>query len=141
MIKDNIKNAEIYYSLHPKFKEAFKKLINKDIDLKTKELYFNFDKYQTKSEGKFEAHRQYIDIQYIVKGEEKIGITNINKTDCLIPYSKEKDIEFLNAKEYDFITLKEGDFAIFYPHDAHMPCLTNKQEESIEKIVAKIAVR
>ena len=66
MIKDNIKNAEIYYSLHPKFKEAFEKLINKDIGLKTKELYFNFDKYQTKSEGKFEAHRQYIDIQYII---------------------------------------------------------------------------
>lgn len=140
MIKDKIKNAYLYYNLHPKFKEAFEKILNNNLERDEDKLYFNLDKYETKKEGKFEAHRKYIDIQYIVKGEEKIGLSNIDDCQTLIEYNKEKDIEFLTSKKEDYMSLSEGEFMIFYPTDAHKPCLTNTKVMAIEKIVAKVLV-
>ena len=81
MIKDTLKNSEFYYGLGERFQKAFEYL--KTTNLSEKEngkyeidgenIYVSVQDYNTKpeEEGKFEAHKKYADIQFIVKGQEK----------------------------------------------------------------------
>lgn len=96
-----------------------------------------------KSEGKFEAHRKYIDIQFIVKGEEQIGVGKLDDFEESTKYDEEKDIVFLNPKataKINFVKLKEKEFAIFYPNDAHMPSIAINLPSYVKKIVVKVAL-
>ncbi len=146
MIKDDIKNAEKYYSLHSDFKKAFEFLKNGTWVFGKNELddknYVNVQEYITKSldAAKPEAHRKYIDIQFMIKGKERIGICDIEKTKPDVPYDEKTDLEFLSSDEIDFITLDEGEFVIFYPNDVHMPSLELKTASNVIKAVAKIFI-
>ena len=69
-----------------------------------------------------EAHRGYIDIQYVIDGADLIGIRKTSG--CANPiggYDRQKDIIFFNDKPEKYIKLKPGEFAIFFPDDAHAP--------------------
>ena len=101
-------------------------------------IYANVDEYETKTDGKYEAHRKYIDIQYMIKGEEYIGVTDINNCKTCIEYDEEKDLEFFTA-DNEFQTLKKGEFLIFYPQDAHKPCI-NKDKIKCKKVVVKVRI-
>ena len=79
MIVDNIKNAKLYYSLHPEFKAAFECLAsltaeseNKRYEINGDNCFVNLTEYENKCEAecKYEAHAKYIDIQFMVKGKE-----------------------------------------------------------------------
>ena len=78
-----------------------------------------------------------IDIQYIVKGSEKMGYANIDSLKTTIEYNDEKDILFGTA-EGDLLTVSEGMFALFTPEDAHMPGLCIDSPQAIKKVVVKI---
>lgn len=91
--------------------------------------------------GKFEAHRKYTDIQYIIEGEEQIGVSNIRNFTEATQYDSEKDIIFLTLKANtipEFIILKEKEFAIFTPNDAHMPSIAVKNSSFVKKVVVKV---
>lgn len=95
------------------------------------------------AEGKFEAHKKYTDIQYIIKGEEQIGISDIENFTQATEYDSEKDIVFLNPKlgvSPEFIHLKEKEFAIFTPNDAHMPSIAFGAPSYVRKVVVKAQV-
>lgn len=89
----------------------------------------------------WESHRQYVDIQYLLKGVEVIQYAPINQliqTDAydasidMIKYSKDHGSELI---------LHPGDFAIFYPQDGHKPMLHYQgQTNNIRKIIVKIPV-
>ncbi len=151
MIFDNIKNARTYFKLGENFKKAFEFLQSEDLsrlgkcEIDGDNIWANIQEYHTKplQEGKLEAHRRYIDIQFIIKGEEKLGCLNIAQTLEDTPYSAEDDLEFLKAKEgenINFIKAKEGDFLIFFGHDAHMPCICTDVPKYLKKAVVKIRV-
>jgi YhcH/YjgK/YiaL family protein len=151
MIFDNIKNAQTYFELGDNFKKAFEFLQNKDLsrlgkyEIEGDNIYVNIQEYQTKlpQEGKLEAHRKYIDIQFIIKGEEKLGCLNIEETFEDVPYNFESDLEFLKAKNpenINFAKAKEGDFLIFFPHDAHMPGICTNVPKYLKKAVIKIRI-
>lgn len=92
------------------------------------------------SEGKWEAHRRYIDIQYMVYGEEKMGWAPLASLDPKGTFDETKDVGFY-AGNGDYVTVRQGMFAIFYPQDAHMPCLrVSRQAQQVRKIVMKVAV-
>lgn len=94
-------------------------------------------------EGKFEAHKKYIDIQYIIKGQERICVGKLENFQNTTEYDNEKDIIFLKPKEStpsDFITLKEKEFAIFKPEDAHMPSISIDKPSYVKKVVVKVLV-
>lgn len=89
----------------------------------------------------FESHRQYIDVQFILEGEEIIEV--MNKEDLLVTsqYNKEMDlIKYKTINNSSIIKLKKGDVAIFYPEDAHMPCVELNKSTKVVKTVVKIAV-
>lgn len=103
--------------------------------------YVNVQSYLTKSDADFEAHRRYIDIQYIIEGEEKIGVCDYGTCSMTIPYDEAKDIEFLSG-DGEFYRLKKGEFMILYPEDAHKPSISldNSSPSDVRKAVVKVKI-
>lgn len=148
MIVDHLGNADRYVALGPLFKQAFDFL--RTTDLKTLEtgryplagdaLFALVQVYTTKpaSEGFWEAHRRYIDLQFIVQGIERIGYAPLHRMQ-LASHDEQRDLSVLNG-EGDLLTLTEHCFMFLWPEDAHMPGLQTDQSEPVRKIVFKIAV-
>lgn len=108
------------------------------------ELYYTVQEYETRypEHARYEAHEKYVDIQYIVKGVERIEFTETSKLKVIESYNPEKDVKFLEEpKNIDASIVEEGDYRIFYPEDAHKPglCVNNKPGK-VKKIVAKILI-
>ena len=149
MIKDNIKNAKEYYYLGQRFQKGFEYLENTDIlnlengkyEIEGDDIFVSVQDYQTKplNEGKFEAHRKYADIQFLAKGNEKMGFGDIENFKPNTFYDDAKDIIFLEGRG-DFIEVKSGDFVIFMPQDAHMPCIENNDSVYVKKAVVKVKI-
>ena len=89
----------------------------------------------------FESHKQYIDVQFILEGEEIIEVANSSELSIDIPYSNEMDLMKYNmTNNSSVIKLKKGDVSIFYPEDAHMPCVKLNKSLKVVKTVVKVAV-
>ena len=149
MIADIIENAQDYYKLGENFQKGFeflkntdlKKLENGKYEIEGDNVFVSVQDYQTKPEleGKFEAHKKYADIQFIISGEEKIGYTNIRNCTPTTFYDDTNDIVFLEGKG-DFITAHENSFLIFMPQDAHMPCISIDDSKYVKKAVVKVKI-
>lgn len=149
MIFSNIKNCAACASAHPLFAEAFETL--KTITSQTPDgtiekngVRYIVQTYKTKpaEEKKTEAHRKFIDIQYIVSGRERIYFAPKNTLSEKTAYNPEKDAEFFFAPErFSYAVLDEGDFAVFYPDDAHRPSCTHGAAPcEVRKVVVKVPV-
>ena len=105
-------------------------------------LYVNVDEYLTKDEedARFEAHRKYADIQYVVSGEEQIGVLPLEITTVTEPYKEEIDIVFLATDSSNYRVAVPGKFFIFFPQDAHQPCVKLADNAKVRKIVAKVLI-
>lgn len=147
MIVDIIENAQEYYNLGKNFQKGFEFLKNTDLknldngkyEIDGDNIFVSIQDYNTKpeSEGKFEAHKKYADIQFIIKGEEKIGFTNVENCTPTTFYDDTNDIIFLEGKG-DFIKAVENTFLIFLPQDAHMPCISIDNSKYVKKAVVKV---
>lgn len=149
MIIDKLKNAALYYTLSPTIKKALNYL--EENELKVKEpgkysidgdrIFVLISEYKTKpkEEANWEAHRKYIDIQYIISGAEKMGYTSVENITTTIEYSDENDI-FFGEGNGDYVTVSEGSFVIFMPQDAHMPSITEDKKQDVKKAVIKILI-
>jgi YhcH/YjgK/YiaL family protein len=149
MIIDALNNYQLYLPLHPEFKKAFRFLLREDLPslpcgkyaIGRKGTHAIMQEYKTKkqSDGVIECHRKYIDIQFMAKGTELIGVCS--KAGCKAArYEPKRDFQRLEGKP-DFVTLRAGHFAIFMPHDGHMPCLMRgKKSEKVRKVVIKVPV-
>jgi YhcH/YjgK/YiaL family protein len=100
--------------------------------------------YRTKqqtSEMMFEAHKKYIDLQYIVSGIEKIRWAKLDSVDMVEEkYSTGGDIAFYEGNSMLDFTLTKNTFLLLYPSDAHLPGLSADKDVNVRKIVFKIAV-
>ena len=88
---------------------------------------------------KWESHRKYIDLQYVIKGEEKIGVCPVAKATVTKAYNEKKDVANYTA-EGKIYTAVPGTFFIFFPTDAHRPNITTGGNNADKKIVIKIKV-
>ena len=102
-------------------------------------MYINVQTYQTKEDALFEAHRDYIDIQYVIEGEEQIGVTDYSNCSEAITYDKEKDIEFLNG-DGEYYPLNAGEYMVLYPCDAHKPSISLNNQSTVRKAVVKVKI-
>ena len=106
-------------------------------------FYFFAQTYTTKypEEVFYEAHKNYVDIQYIVEGTELIQTAPVGKLEVETPYSAEKDIGFYrNNRDAATFVLTAGGYAVLYPADAHKPGICEKKPSVVRKIVGKIKV-
>ncbi len=89
--------------------------------------------------GKCEVHKNYIDIQYIIEGCERMGYGTVDTMEVIEEYDAVKDRFFVKWTG-DLIRYEEGMFAIFFPQDAHMPGIIAEGCEQVKKAVVKIKI-
>ena len=90
-----------------------------------------------------EKHFQYIDIQLLAAGKERIGYTDVeNARDITEDKRDTNDIVFYRHTEKEnFVRLRDGDFAIFFPWEVHRPnCFYGDVPDKVKKIVVKVRV-
>jgi len=149
MILDRIENAGLYVGLNAGFAKAFEVL--KDESLIKKEdgkytvdgnkIFYTIHRYTTKplSEGKLEAHRKYIDIQFLLEGVELLGYAPLKGLTIADEYNAEKDIAFYQTpREITKVKLEPGLFCILFPNDAHLPCRQVDKPAEVRKVVIKV---
>lgn len=151
MIFDKIENYKNYKGLNKGLDAAFDFLINTDLKelpvgkhiINGELLYAVCMEYETKEKtlSKNEAHKKYIDVQYVITGKEKMFTSGINGLRISEEYDEDKDVIFYEQKcECEFNALQDH-FAVFFPEDAHMPGLNISGTGSmVKKVVVKVHV-
>lgn len=147
MILDRIENSGKCEQISPAFSQAMKYLYeHRDGQMEADrvelsgDVYIMRNAYATKEETEcgFEAHRDFIDVQYMASGSE-----------CISWAPKESLTEKAYLEQKDFyqlegdgtkIELKAGQFMIFFPDDGHMPGVKCGESAPVIKLVAKIRV-
>lgn len=105
-------------------------------------VYAMVQRYETAAaaEPRFEAHRAYIDVQYMAAGAETIGWAPRETVAVSEPYDGEKDACFGRAPAWSPVRLGAGELAVFWPEDAHAPRLAAGSPAPVTKVVIKISV-
>lgn len=85
----------------------------------------------------WESHRNYIDLHYVISGEEKIGVCDVQKAIVTMPYDEKKDIANYKADGKIYLATP-GTFFIFFPENAHRPGITTGRNKVDKKLVIKI---
>jgi len=96
-----------------------------EIEIKGRELFVRPSVYTTRtpSEGKFETHERYADLQYVVEGVEVMQTAWPDALAPLSAYDSKSDCRFFGADAgTSDIVVPEGCFAVFFPGEAHRPC-------------------
>lgn len=86
-----------------------------------------------------EAHRKYLDIQYIVKGKETMGWADLADCTPTTEFSEEKDIGMYSG-DFTFTTIREGMCYVVFPEDVHMPGRHLDVPNDYVKVVVKLKV-
>lgn len=147
MIIDKIENAHLYKNIGEGISKSFEYIRTTDLKslptgkfpIDGENIFALVSEYQTKSEsgGKLEAHRKYIDVQYIISGEELMGYAPLGGQKVLEPYKEENDIVFFTGDK-SFTKVSAGMFAIFFPEDVHMPGINTRKISNVKKLVIKV---
>jgi biofilm protein TabA len=103
--------------------------------------YANVTKAPSKEldQAGWESHRKYIDLQYVIKGKERIDVVNISKATVTKPYDEAKDGAAYTAEGTSYIA-EPGTFFLFFPQDVHRPNIKVEGYDVVKKIVIKIKV-
>lgn len=153
MIVDTLANRHIYQSLSPRIATALAHLASTDFSqlavgtypLDGEDIFVIINDYHTKpqSTDPFEVHQKYIDVQYVVSGEEEFGYLPLAGQTPSKPYFEKHDYaEFdyeSNKANASYIQLKAGMFALFFPGDMHMPG-TSDTPTAVRKVVIKVKI-
>lgn len=87
----------------------------------------------------WESHKKYIDLQYVIKGKERIDVIDINKATVTNPYNEAKDAANYTAEGKSYIA-EPGTFYLFFPQDVHRPNIKVEGYDVVKKLVIKIKV-
>jgi biofilm protein TabA len=148
MILDLLSNAHLYAALGPRIARGLQFLGDTDLnalpagrhEIDGDRLFALVSDYPPKplSAGRWEAHRRYLDLQYVASGVERFGVVPVGRLEAG-EYIPEKDITWMTGAG-DYVTLGTGQFVIVWPGDAHMPGLDAGAPGIVRKIVVKIAI-
>lgn len=87
----------------------------------------------------WESHQNYIDLQYVISGKEKIGVAPIESLTVTKPYDAAKDgANYSGDGKYYVATPDE--FFLFFPADGHRPNIKVDGYDKVKKLVIKIRV-
>lgn len=94
-----------------------------------------------KADALWETHKQYLDVQFLLSGAEKIGFQNVNLLTVSQSYDAQKDIAFYEDDGQGlFVDLVSNTFVVCFPNDAHMPLICTEQPQPIKKVVMKVKI-
>jgi YhcH/YjgK/YiaL family protein len=150
MIIDIIKNWNVY------FKDDWAKLAFDFLDTISEEtldgeyslmdngkLFCKVLSYNTKNEDWItESHKEYTDIQILLRGEEIINLFEASTLEVKDDYDSEIDCIFYNLpikKPSVSMLLIPGIIGVFHPQDAHTTQIApNNNIQNIRKVVFKV---
>jgi len=148
VVIDQITNARLYHPLGLRIARALDFLQHTDLaglelgrhELVGDDIYALVSEYVSKrpGEGRWEAHRRYIDLQCVASGNERIGYAPLGRL-TPEPYDEVKDI-MRPVGTGEFLTLGPGQFMLLWPADAHMPGIAVGEPTTVKKVVVKIRV-
>lgn len=149
MIYGNINRLEAFGALEPAVRRGLEYVKSHDLSSLEKgshsidgdTLYFNIAEYTTapSEEKTFEAHRAYIDVHYMIRGEERIEVafvSNMKQGE----YEAEGDYLPVSGTAAASAIMREGDFLVCYPEDGHKPGVQVDAPVAIRKAILKVAV-
>ncbi len=146
MIIDSLSQSSLYNSLNPLFAQAFDYIKSLDFSnlepgktvLVENELWVNVNdtSLKEKNDSKLEIHNRYIDIHIPVSTNEAYGwMERAQLESPIAPFDKEGDGQQFTDKAVTCFELTPGNFTIFFPEDAHAPCIG---QGPIRKIIVKV---
>jgi len=152
MIASDLQHIDRQIKLTPSFQKAFDFVRRRGIsalpdgrtDIDGDRVFALVQRYETvpTDAPKFEHHRKYIDVQFIVSGEESIGWAPAGAMQVTEAYDSEKDICFGTAAagKWTPVRLEAGQLMVLWPEDAHAPKGAAGAPSQVMKIVVKVAV-
>lgn len=148
MILANLSNKSEYYGIHPE--------LDKALDYLTDDFLANAPTERTLLDGEdlfvtrfdlttvsfeetfYESHKQYLDIQIVTKGEERVDIAH---PDHLTLTQHQNDFYGYTGDADQSVVLRPGNFLIVFPGDAHrLKIAVNSPGEAFTRVVFKIKV-
>jgi YhcH/YjgK/YiaL family protein len=148
VIVDTLDHRHVYGALGPDLAPALEFLVGPDLPalacgrhaLDGDRLYVVVSEYLTKprEEGRWEAHRHYVDVHAVLAGTEVVGYAPPGALQ-LVSEEPDRDLVWL-AGRGDLITLRPGHFLVVWPGEAHMPGLALDAPATVKKVVVKVAV-
>ncbi len=149
MVIDKIENVDIYKNISPRIKKALEYLEKAGLanveagkyEIDGDLVFALVSEYKTKhaTDAKLEAHKKYLDVQYVADGRELLGYAAYNNQEVSVPYKDENDIAFFNGDKV-YMKFNKGMFAILYPQDLHMPGIMAENPEKVKKVVVKVKI-
>jgi YhcH/YjgK/YiaL family protein len=151
MILDSLPLWHRYAAVNPRLARGFEFLEKLPADpavgrheIDGDAVYALVQRYQTRpvEQMQFEAHRRYIDIQYLVSGREVIQWAPLaTLAGPTKPYDDVTDAAlFALTPDMLPVQMQAGQFAILFPDDAHAPCCAWGDPAEVLKLVIKVAV-
>ena len=151
MILDTLDNCDRHAVLNPRFALAFDFLRKVDgtqalgrHDLDGDNCFALVQTYETKPQESalFEAHRKYIDVQFLHSGQETILWAPLAAMkEETMAYDEAKDAALWKlVPEATALHIRPGHYAILHPTDAHAPCIQWGSPSQVFKVVVKVAV-
>ena len=147
MVIDTLDNLSKYAAMNPLFADVVEFIKNNDLNalepdkhfIKDNDLFVNIQmaKGRTPDAATLETHRNMIDIQIPLDGEETFGYTPLEDLPQA-EYNAEKDITKYEGMAQSYVTCRPGMMGIFFPQDGHAPCISTKPE--IKKAIFKVKV-
>ncbi|MBS7358988.1 MAG: YhcH/YjgK/YiaL family protein [Oscillospiraceae bacterium] len=148
MIYDKIENMPLYFDNLKGFEKVYEvtKEYQKNpfesgrIDIDGDNAWCNVNTYNLEAgkEIKYESHKKYADVQVMIDGEEYIGWAPKDECKITEDFKDGSDIAFMTAQNGQNILLRKGYFTVFFPGDAHAPCIKSENSDFANKLVFKI---
>ena len=132
MIYDSLKHLDAYKGIYPQITRALEIIRDTDFSQLEDGTYevdgFNFrymlQSYTVENHNDTpESHKNFIDIQYMISGTEVMGVGQLDTMTEEVEAKPQNDIWF-HRGPMDYITVSQGMFAVFFPNDAHAPCIS-----------------
>ena len=147
MIFDDLVNFEDYVIFEKEATakiSAFIKTLNKNTELGKhvidgENIFANIASYDTRAEGEFEAHREYVDIQLLLVGDEDIYFDSAIGAEVTKEYEPDCELFKFTPETAGKCNLRVGNFAVFMPYELHMPNMQSAKGQCANiKVVVKV---
>jgi biofilm protein TabA len=150
MVVGTLSNIDTYKHLSPDIYVGLQYLKHADASIELGEYTVNDNVKAIVSEYKtvevfergYEAHKHVIDIQYPIRGMERVKWSDLTGMNVNIPYDEKKDRTFYKdpSPQGTHVDIGNGVFAIMFPEDGHSPQHYITEPELIKKITIKVSI-
>ncbi|WP_125140930.1 YhcH/YjgK/YiaL family protein [Clostridium transplantifaecale] len=146
MILDKLENAPLYYGISENLACALRYLLAHKAELAAQPpgitkltdcVQIKFLEYDTiDAERRWESHIEFTDVQYMIKGSERIGYNHVERMESSV--RQEGKDQIIHQGTGEKILVPEGFFMVLFPQDVHMSKLADKEVTHVKKAAFKI---